>query len=338
MRAIGYREPLPATDERCLVETDLPDRQPGPRDLLVEVRAVSVNPVDTKVRRSAAPGPGGFAVLGWDAVGVVAAVGEDVTLFSPGDRVYYAGDLTRPGTNSEMHLVDERIAARAPASLSDERAAALPLTSITAWELLFDRLQVVRGETPLDASLLIVGAAGGVGSILTQLAARLTGLTVVGTASRAASVEWVRQMGADEVVDHSAGLTDQVAALDIPPITYVASLTHTDQHFDELAAIVAPQGRVALIDDPAQSPDVGLLKRKSASLHWEFMFTRSMYRTPDMRAQHDLLTEVAGLVDAGELRTTLGEVLGTIDAPTLRRAHALIESGSTIGKLVLAGW
>lgn len=338
MKAVGYRESLPVTDPDCLLDAELPDPQPGPHDLLVEVAAISVNPVDTKVRRRTAPPAGQLAVLGWDAVGTVREVGEQVTLFAPGDRVFYAGDLTRPGTNSELHVVDERIVGPAPGSLPDAAAAALPLTAITAWELIFDRLQVPRGDAPVDSSILVVGAAGGVGSILIQLAARLTGLTVIGTASRAQSREWVEGLGADAVVDHSRPMADQIAALDVPPVRCVASLTHTDRHFADLAQALAPQGRFALIDDPADPLDIGLLKRKSASLHWEFMFTRSMFGTPDMRAQHDLLAEVSAMVDGGTLRSTLGDVLGPIDAATLRQAHARIESGSTIGKIVLAGW
>lgn len=338
MRAIGYRFSLPVEDPACLVEEVLPEPTPGPRDLLVDVSAVSVNPVDTKVRRGNRPAAGEFRVLGWDAVGRVVTTGSGVSLFRPGDRVYYAGDLTRPGANSQLHVVDERVAGPAPGSLTDAEAAALPLTSITAWELLFDRLGAQRSAQPSGQSILIVGAAGGVGSILTQIAHRLTGLTVIGTASRPESQKWVRRMGADHVVDHTEPLPEQIAALSVGPVRYVASLTHTDQHFPQLAEILAPQGRLALIDDPVEPPDIRLLKRKSASIHWEFMFTRSMFGTADLATQHALLAEVAGLVDAGLLRSTIGRNLGAICAANLRQAHSVLERHEAIGKIVLAGW
>lgn len=333
MRAIGY---IARGDAAVLTDLELPDPVPGGRDLLVEVRAISVNPVDTKVRRNTDPEAGQPKVLGWDAAGVVRAVGEQVTGFTPGDEVWYAGSLLRAGANSELHLVDERIAARKPATLDFAAAAALPLTAITAWELLFDRLGVPRGGGA-GKSLLIVGAAGGVGSILTQLAASLTGLRVIGTASRPESAAWVRSLGARDVLDHSRPLKPQLAELGISGVELVASLTHTDQHFPELVEVLAPQGRIGLIDDPAEL-DARLLKRKAASLHWEFMFTRSMFDTPDLGAQHDLLAEVARLVDAGVIRSTLDSVRGEITAANLRAAHEFIESGRAVGKVVLAGW
>ena len=333
MKAVVRHAPLPIDDPASLQDTTLPDPGPGPRDLLVRVEAVSVNPVDTKVRRNApADGP---KVLGWDAAGVVEAVGADVTLFQPGDRVWYAGDLTRPGSNAERQVVDARIAGRMPATLDFAQAAALPLTAITAWELLFDRLSV---EADTTGTLLVVGAAGGVGSILVQLARQLTRLTVVGTASRPETREWVRGLGAHHVIDHARPLTEGLKAAGVPSVAYVASLTHTDAHYAEIVAALAPQGKLALIDDPAAPLDLMALKRKSASIHWEFMFTRSMFQTPDIQAQHDLLQRVAALVDAGTLRTTVGERFGTINAANLRRAHALLESGRARGKIVLAGF
>ncbi|MEB5696625.1 zinc-binding alcohol dehydrogenase family protein [Klebsiella aerogenes] len=317
-----------------LRDIDLPDPQAQGHDLLVEVKAISVNPVDTKVRA-------GFnadtpRVLGWDAVGVVKAVGDAVTLFTPGDEVWYAGALGRPGSNSELQLVDERIVALKPRSLENASAAALPLTAITAWELLFHRLGVQEGGNA-DDTLLIVGAAGGVGSILTQLASKLTNMTVIGTASRPESQKWVREAGAHHVIDHSKPLSEGLAKIGIHAVTHVASLTNTDQHFNELIAALAPQGKLALIDDP-ESLDVVPLKAKSISLHWEFMFTRSMFETDDMIAQHQLLTRVAALIDDNTLRTTLGEHYGTINAANLQKAHAKLETGRSVGKIVLEGF
>ncbi|MGY4492228.1 zinc-binding alcohol dehydrogenase family protein [Pseudomonas sp. TE3610] len=337
MKAIAYYASLPITDPAALQDIELPAPQPGPRDVLVEVKAISVNPVDTKVRLNMAPEGGNPKVLGWDVAGVVQAVGSDVTLFKAGDRVYYAGSIARAGGNSELHVVDERIVGRMPASLGFADAAALPLTAITAWELLFERLQIKQGQADEGQSLLIVGAAGGVGSILTQLARQLTGLTVIGTASRPQTQDWVRELGAHHVIDHSQPLSAELKRLGLGPVTHVASLTQTDQHLAELVEALAPQGRLALIDDP-KTLDVGLLKRKSLSLHWEFMYTRSLYETADMIEQHHLLNRVAELVDAGTLRTTVGEHFGRIDATNLKRAHALLESGTARGKIVLEGF
>jgi zinc-binding alcohol dehydrogenase family protein len=314
-----------------LQEVELPMPLAGPHDLLVEVRAVSVNPVDTKIRLGAPVTEP--RVLGWDASGVVRAVGSSVTLFKEGDAVFYAGSIVRPGSNSQFQVVDERIVGRKPASLDFAQAAALPLTSITAWELLFDRLKVAEGGGA-GKSLLIIGAAGGVGSILLQLARKLTELTVIGTASRDASRNWVRELGAHHVIDHTQPLREQVEALGIPAVDIVISLTHTDKHYAAIVDVLAPQGQLALIDDPA-TLDAVPLKRKSISLHWELMFTRSMFETPDMVRQHELLERVAQMVDAGSLRSTLGEHFGRISAENLRRAHALVESGRAVGKIVL---
>lgn len=336
MKAIGFHHNHPIDHADALVDLVLPEPAPGPHDLLVEVRAVSVNPVDTKVRRHGALPADGPRILGYDAAGVVRAVGSAVALFKPGDEVWYAGAIDRPGTNAELHAVDERIVGRKPASLSFADAAAMPLTAITAWELLFDRLQVPR-EGCGDA-ILVTGAAGGVGSILVQLARQLTGLTVIGTASRADTQAWVRDLGAHHVVDHAHPLPPQLHALGIPQVRYVASLTHTDAHFDGLVQALAPQGRLGLIDDPAMPLDVMKLKGKALSLHWEMMFARPMHRTPDMIEQHRLLDAVADLVDAGRLRATTGAHFGRIDAANLRRAHALIESGKAMGKIVLEGF
>jgi zinc-binding alcohol dehydrogenase family protein len=338
MKAIGYRQPQAITAPDALVDITLPDPLATGHDLLVEVKAVSVNPVDTKVRRSAAPAPGQeWKVLGWDASGVVKAVGPDATLFKPGDRVWYAGSIARPGTNSELHLVDERIVGHMPASLDFAEAAALPLTAITAWEMLFDRLGVAPGKAPTDQALLIIGASGGVGSILTQLAARLTALTVIGTASRPETREWVASLGAHHVIDHSRPIAEELKRIGHPTVDLIVSLTQTEQHLPQIVEAIAPQGRFGLIDDPA-SLDATLFKRKAVSIHWELMFTRPLFQTPDMIGQHRLLNEVAALVDAGLIRTTLAERFGTINAANLQRAHALIESGKARGKVVLEGF
>lgn len=337
MKAIGYQKSLPITDDNSLVDVELPKPVPGGRDLLVQVRAVSVNPVDTKIRMRAEPSPGEWRVLGWDAAGVVETAGPEAKLFKTGDAVFYAGTLNRQGTNSEYHLVDERIVGPKPKSLSNAEAAALPLTAITAWETLFDRLDVKKAVPGAANAILVVGGAGGVGSIAIQLARALTDLTVIATASRPETVDWVKQLGAHHVVDHGKPLAAEVAKLGIGAPAFVFSTTQTDRHFDQIVEAIAPQGRFGLIDDP-DLVDVRKLKRKSASLHWEFMFTRSMFETADVLEQNRLLTEVARLVDAGKIETTFAETHGTINAANLRRAHAFIESGRARGKIVLEGF
>jgi zinc-binding alcohol dehydrogenase family protein len=338
MRAVGYRRSLPIAEPESLLDLELPTPEARGRDLLVAVRAVSVNPVDVKMRVRSQPREGEANVLGWDAAGVVAATGPEATLFRPGDAVFYAGSIARPGTNAEYHLVDERIVGRKPATLSFAEAAAMPLTSITAWELLFDRFGVERGdEGGGTGTLLVIGGAGGVGSILIQLARRLTGLTVVATASRPETRDWCLSLGAHAMIDHARPLDQELERIGRPQVEYVAGLTQTDRHFPAIVEAVAPQGKVGLIDDP-EPIDVRLLKRKSVSLHWELMFTRSLFETPDMMAQHRLLTEVASLVDRGVLRTTLAETMGAVTAANLKRAHTLLESGRAKGKVVLEGF
>ena len=337
MKAIAYYASLPITDPNALQDIELPAPVAGPRDLLVEVKAISVNPVDTKVRQNVAPENGAAKVLGWDVAGVVKAVGSEVTLFKAGDKVFYAGSLVRPGGNSELRAVDDRPAGRFSKSVGFADAAALPLTAITAWELLFERLQVREGKEDQGQSLLIVGAAGGVGSILTQLAHQLTALKVIGTASRPETHAWAKALGADLVIDHSQPLSEALKTAGHPQVTHVASLTQTEHHLDQLVEALQPQGKLALIDDP-KALDVSKLKRKSLSLHWEFMYTRSMFETPDMIEQHNLLNRVADLIDAGILKTTVGEHFGVINAANLRRAHGLLESGKAKGKIVLEGF
>jgi len=337
MKAVAYYHSLPIQDPLALQDIELPEPIAGPRDLLVEVKAISVNPVDTKVRENVQPDAGTAKVLGWDVAGVVKAVGSDVSLFKVGDKVFYAGSIARAGANSERHVVAERIVGHMPKSLGFAEAAALPLTAITAWELLFERLAIAQGQTDLQQSLLIVGAAGGVGSILTQLASQLTALKVIGSASRPDTQAWVRELGADVIVDHSQPLSAELKRQGIDAVTHVASLTQTDQHLDQLVEALAPQGKLALIDDP-KALDITKLKRKSLSLHWEFMYTRSLFQTQDMIEQHHLLSRGAELIDAGTLRTTVGEHFGAINASNLRRAHALLESGKAKGKIVLEGF
>ncbi|WP_298444082.1 zinc-binding alcohol dehydrogenase family protein [uncultured Ferrimonas sp.] len=334
MKAVGYQHSLAIDLPNALIDITLPPPVATGRDLLVQVHAISVNPVDTKIRQRVAAEDGQYKVLGWDAAGVVTAVGEQVTDVKVGDEVYYAGDLTRSGSNAEYQLVDERIVGRKPRSLSFAEAAALPLTAITAYELLFERLKVA---TDKPQKLLVVGAAGGVGSILVQLAKQLTQLEVIGTASRQESQQWLRELGADQIINHRQPLSEALAAIGIEQVDYVASLTNSDDHLTEIVKALKPQGQLGLIDDPA-SFDIRALKQKSISLHWEFMYTRSMFQTEDMIAQQRLLNQVAELVDAGELRTTVGEHFGRINAANLVKAHQRLEAQQAIGKIVLEGF
>jgi zinc-binding alcohol dehydrogenase family protein len=336
MRAVAYREPQPISAETSLLDVLLPRPEPGERDLLVEIKAVSVNPVDAKVRTGVRPDLGTDKVLGWDASGIVVATGPQATLFGPGDEVFYAGAIDRQGSNSEFHVVDERIVGRKPRTLDFAEAAALPLTSITAWETLFDRLDIRRPVPGVANVILIVGGAGGVGSIAIQLLRQLTELTVIATASRPETAAWCRELGAHYVLDHSRPLAQEVEKLGIGAPAFVFSINGTEAHLPEIVKLIAPQGRFALIDDP-KALDVMPFKRKSISTHWELMFTRSLFHTADME-QHRLLSEVSRLVDTGAIRTTLQENFGPISAASLKRAHALIESGRSKGKIVLAGF
>jgi hypothetical protein len=337
MKAIGFYRPLPIDAPDALVDLDLPAPELRSRDLLVRVQAISVNPVDVKLRASVQPPEGQARVLGYDAVGIVEATGPDARLFRKGDAVFYAGAIDRQGTNAELHAVDERIVGPKPASLDPAHAAALPLTALTAWELLFDRLGVPYGNKISNDAILIVNGAGGVGSILVQIARRLTGLTVVATASRPETIAWCHEMGAHHVINHRQPLEDGLKAIGIPQVRYVAGLTATDKHQKSIVAALAPQGALAMIDDP-ETFDVVPFKRKSLSVHWELMFTRSLYGTPDIEVQHRILSEVSALVDSGVLRSTFREDYGVINAANLKRAHATIESGRSVGKLVLSGF
>ncbi len=338
MKAIGYTHALPITDAKSLQDIELPQPVATGHDLLIRIEAISVNPVDTKVRQRAEPEAGHYKVLGWDAVGVVESVGASVSLFNVGDRVWYAGDLTRQGSNAEYQLVDERIVGKAPDSLSSAQAAALPLTSITAWELLFDRFQFDLSQSYQGSQLLIIGAAGGVGSILVQLAKQVKGLTVIGTASRPESEQWVKELGADYVINHRNLIHEELSKLGINKVSHVISLNQTDQHFSSIVEALKPQGKLALIDDPAEPLDIMQLKRKSLSLHWEFMYTRSMFTTDDMIEQHHLLNALADMIDQGIIKTTVGEHFGVINSENLKRAHAALETNSAIGKIILEGF
>ena len=334
MRAIGYPKAGSLNNPEALIEFEAESPVLRDHDLLVEVRGVSMNPVDVKVRAGMAP-EGGPRILGFDAAGIVKEVGTTVSHFKPGDEVFYAGDLTRPGTNAELHAVDERIVGKKPKSLGFAQAAAIPLTAITAWEILFDSLGLEegggRGET-----LLVIGGAGGVGSILIQLAKKLTDLNVVATASRPETVDWVKKMGADQVVNHRNPLDAEMTSSGIIP-RYAAALTHTEKHFPALVNLIKPRGRIAVIDDPP-TLDVLPLKLKAVSLCWEFMFARPMFGTEDLRVQGNLLNYVSELVDEGALIPTATEHFGPLTADNLRKAQAHQESGKAIGKTVLDGF
>ncbi|MFI4985995.1 MAG: zinc-binding alcohol dehydrogenase family protein [Alphaproteobacteria bacterium] len=340
MKAVALYRYLPIDDPEAFLDVEIPTPAAVGRDLLVEVKAVSVNPVDCKTRAPKAQVETAPRVLGWDAAGVVKAAGGDATLFKPGDAVYYAGSIARPGCDSEFHLVDERIVGRKPANLGFAEASALPLTTITAWEALFDRLGVPRrgGAAAGAETVLVIGGAGGVGSIAIQLAKKLAGLKVIATASRPESVKWVQALGADAVADHSKDLAAELKALGTPEVEYVLCFNDLDRHFPAFAQIVKPQGKICAIVRPAAPLELGPLMAKSVTFAWEMMFTRAMFETPDMIAQHELLDEAAGLIEAGVLKTTLARNMGTLNAANLKRAHKALEEGHTIGKLVLEGF
>jgi NADPH2:quinone reductase len=315
-------------------EIELPKPSPAPRDLLVKVEAISVNPVDYKQRKMDSPMP---RVLGWDAAGSVEAVGSEVTLFKPGDAVYYAGDVTRPGANSEFHLVDERIVGRKPKRLDFAQAAAMALTAITAWEAFFDRMKIDLGGKHAGASILIIGGAGGVGSIGIQLA-KVAGLTVIATASRPESIAWAKEMGATHVIDHRKPIRPQLEALGKKHVEYIANFNDLDQHWAAMGDLIAPQGSMVAIVGNRDPLPMDAVRGKSATLCWELMFTRPRFKTADMIEQHFLLNQVADWMDSGRLRSTLKQTLSPISAANLRKAHEKLESGTMVGKLVLTGW
>lgn len=336
MKAVALTRYLPISDDQSFLDVDLPKPIPTGRDLLVEVRAVAVNPVDVKVRSPKDKVEEMPRVLGWDAAGIVADVGPDVTLFRPGDAVYYAGDITRPGSNQQFQLVDERIVGRKPVRLSFAETAALPLTTITAYEALFDRLRIDRDGANAGETILMIGGAGGVGSIAMQLAKR-AGLTVIATASRPETVAWVKDLGADHSVNHHGDMVAEVRGLGLTHVDHIA-IFNDMRHWAAAVELIRPQGGIVTIDDTDLPMPMAGMKTKAASLHWEFMFARSMHKTPDMIEQHRLLSFVADEVDAGRLSTTMSEVLSPINAANLRRAHGLIETGRAKGKIVLEGF
>ncbi|WP_109301336.1 zinc-binding alcohol dehydrogenase family protein [Aquimarina sp. AU474] len=335
MKAIGYKENLPVDNEKSLQDIELETPQAKGRDILVEIKAISINPADYKVRQGMKPENDQWKIIGWDATGIVKEVGEDVTLFNLGDEVWYAGDFTRQGSYSQFQLVDERIVGKKPKSLSYADAAALPLTSLTAWELLFDRIQVDKNNS--DKSILVIGAAGGVGSILVQLVKQLTQLTIIGTASRDETTTWLRDLGVDHVINHRNKLSDEFSKQNLAEVDYVISLNATDQHIDEIVKVIKPQGKFGFIDDPKEL-NVMPFKAKAVSTHIELMFTRSMFQTEDMIEQHNILNEVSDMIDQGTIKTTIDENFGGINATNIRRAHAFLESRKAKGKIVLEGF
>jgi NADPH:quinone reductase len=337
MKIVSFHQSLPISDPESFLDLSADKPTPGPRDLLVEIRAIGINPVDAKIRGGGGPGrpSGSLKILGWDAAGIVRAVGPEVALFGPGDEVFYAGSVDRPGCYAEFQCVDERIVGHKPKNVGFAESAAMPLTTITAWEMLFDRLKVDRAK---DGALLIVGGAGGVGSIGIQLARERTKVKVIATASRPETKDWCLKMGAHAVIDHRQPLSSQAKGIVPGGVDYVLGLTKIEDHFEEIIKSMAPQSALGLIENPARPLEITLLKPKSISLHWEFMFTRPLFQTPDLSQQGRLLTELGSLMDAGRIQTTLQSNFGKITAENIKRAHVLIESGRSIGKIVLVGF
>ncbi|WP_165749698.1 zinc-binding alcohol dehydrogenase family protein [Cellulophaga sp. Z1A5H] len=335
MKAIGYKENLPIDNVNSLQDIEIATPKATGRDILVEIKAISVNPADYKVRAGMPVEGDDWKIIGWDATGIVKEVGEDVTLFKVGDEVWYAGDFTRQGSYAEFQVVDERIVGKKPTSLSYAEAAALPLTSLTAYEMLFDRLEVSKDDA--NKSILIIGAAGGVGSIMVQLAKKLTKLNIIATASREETTDWLKELGADTVINHRNKLSEEFEKYSLPAPEYVVSLNATEQHVDEIVKLIKPQGKFGFIDDP-KVMNVMPFKGKAVSTHIELMFTRAMFQTEDMIEQHNILNNVSQLIDNGTIRTTLGENFGVINAENLRKAHAFLETGNAKGKIVLEGF
>ena len=367
-----FYENLPIDDPRSLVDLDIEQpKNPTGHDLLIAIKAISMNPLDTKVRRgiySLSKRANTPSILGWDAAGVIIALGSECTLFTKGDSVYYAGNISRQGTNCEFHIVDERIVGRKPKSLSFEEAAAMPLTSVTAWESLYDRLCICAditrrfspqkvsfsdssGNKQILPSILIIGGSGGVGSVAVQLAKNVLGcpvnhsstlsrLNVIATASRNESRDWCKRMGADYVVNYREDIQSQIKnLLGSEYVDHILCLNNTDGYFETMKQLVAPQGRICSTVETTTRVDLGgILRQKSATFVWELMFTRSLFQTRDVIAQHHILNTVADLVDRGKIRTTLKDLMSPINAENLRKAHKKLESGSTIGKIVISGF
>ncbi|MFT2109542.1 zinc-binding alcohol dehydrogenase family protein [Marinomonas sp. 2405UD68-3] len=337
MKAIAYQAARTLKDSDYLLDIEMDKPKVSGFDVLVEVKAVSVNPVDTKIRERVTPAEGQWGVLGWDATGIVAEIGDKVTEYKVGDQVWYAGDVTRSGSNAEFHAVDSRIVGRMPKNLSFSAAAALPLTTLTAWEMLFERLGIDETADHSKEHILIVGASGGVGSIMIQLLKARTNINVIASASREETQAWVKQLGADYVVNHRNPLDEEVAALNLNNVKYVVSLNQTDSHLEAIANLIAPQGKFGLIDDP-ENVNIAVFKRKSVSIHWEFMFTKAMFTTENIASQRDILNTVATLVENGKVISTLDEDFGAINAENLMKAHALVASNKAKGKIVVSGF
>lgn len=336
MKAVGLYKYLPIHHSESLIDITIPKPKAEGRDILVKVNAISINPVDVKVRAPKDKQEETPKILGWDASGIVEEVGEDCKLFKPGDQVYYAGSITRPGTYSEYHLVDERIVGKKPETLNDAQAAALPLTAITAWEGLFERLGIDLNNTQKnkERSILIIGGAGGVGSIAIQLA-KLAGLTVISTASQQESINWCKKLGSDYVINHYKPFVEQLEEINLKGVDYIFCLNNTDQHWDQIAASILPQGKICSIVETAEKQDLNVLKSKSATFVWEFMFTRAMFQTEDMQEQHQLLSALSEFIDQKRIVTTLTDVLRPINAENLKKAHGMVESGKMVGKVVI---
>jgi len=335
MKAIGFKTSLPIENPESFIEFEAVKPIPGPHDLLIKIDAISVNPVDFKIRQNSAKDtvletP---KIIGWDAVGIVQAVGQDVTLFEVGDPVYYAGDITKQGSNAEYQIIDERIVGRKPKALSIEEAAVIPLTALTAWEILFDRIRI-SADKDKGKSILIIGGAGGVGSIAIQLAKKIAGLTVIATASRPETIAWCKQQGADFVVDHK-DLVSSVREAGFEYVDFILDFVDTNAYWDTMVELIKPQGHIASITGSSDPIALNKLKSKSVSFSWELMYTRSMYQTEDMIEQHNILNIVADLLDDGILKTTLNTTLNGLTAENLKKAHELLESGKTIGKIAI---
>ena len=338
MKAVGLYKYLPIEESDALLDVEIDKPSPTGRQLLVSVKAIAVNPVDTKMRAPQDKVEETPRILGWDAAGVVEAVGDEVSLFKVGDEVFYAGSFTQPGCNSEFHLVDERIVGNKPKTLDFAQAAALPLTSITAWESMFDRLEIAQDDSDAGKNVLIIGGAGGVGSMATQFAKQLTNLEITVTASRPESKQWCKDLGVDHIINHYLDIPEQVHDKGIDGFDYILCFNDTDEHWISIATVIKPQGKICSIVETAGDVDLGALKSKSATFSWEFMFTRSMYETDDMIEQHNILNRVAELVDTGKIKTTSNKVLKPINARNLKAAHAEIEGRHVIGKIVLQDW
>ncbi len=335
MKAVGFKTSLPINEQESFIAFEADKPVASGHDLLVKIVAIAVNPVDFKIRQNSAKDKVLDApkIIGWDAAGIVEAVGEDVTLFKPGDEVYYAGDITKPGSNAEYQLIDERIVGKKPTSLSMEESAAIPLTALTAWEILFDRIRV--SERDKGKTILIIGGAGGVGSIAIQIAKKIAGLTVIATASRPETIEWCKQQGADFVVNHK-NLVENMHNAGFGQVDFIVDFVDANGYWDAMAELIKPQGHIASVTGAAVPVLLNKLKNKSASFSWEFMFTRSSFQTEDMIAQHHILKKVGALLDEGILKTTVKEILTGLTADNLKKAHRQLESGGTIGKIVIS--